>query len=239
VIAADGFRCETEIFVAANKEPAQETLTIFSGAVVYDFLLGKEEASEVTVYDLGRGQISLLDKRRSLRTTITTAQLLEFTAAYKTVKPESDLFKFCIQPVLEATFAEDTDTLTLASKQLTYRVTCIKPEQAGAEGRYRQFADWSAQLNAMRPGNLPPFPRLELNQALFNRSLLPQEIERTVTTVHLTGRRTESIRSRHNFNWALSGRDRELMEKVDDQLVQFKSASVEDYLGLGKKMARR
>lgn len=234
--SAEEFRCDTEIFVAAEKEPVQATLTIFTGAVVYDFLLGKKaEATEITVYDLGRGQLTLLDTRRKLRTTIATDDLLKFTAAFKTVKAESDLFKFCSQPEFAETFAENK--LTLASKQLTYRADCLQPEQEGAAHQYRQFADWSARLNGMRPGNLPPFPRLKLNESLVSQGMLPADIERTISTTHFTGRRTETIRSSHRFNWTLSRSDRERRDKVDDLLIEYKPASVEDYLGLMKAIA--
>jgi hypothetical protein len=233
--AVEEFRCDTEIFVAAEKNPVQQTLTIFAGGVVYDFLLGKAE--EITVYDVGRGQISLLDKTRKLRTTILTDDLLQVTAAYKINKAQSDLFKFCTDPAFEVTFADNT--LNLAARQLSYRVTCVEPEHAGSEQQYRVFADWSAQLNGMRPGNLPPFPRLKLNESLAAERMLPQEIERTISTIHLTGRRTETIRSQHRFNWLLNSRDRERIEEVGDYLTTYKSASVEDYLGLTKKMARK
>ena len=115
----------------------------------------------------------------------------------------------------------------------------VKPEHDGAERRYCEFADWSARLNGLRPGNLPPFPRMELNKALAEPQMLPEEIERTVSTTHLTGRRTETIRSRHLFNWSLSKPDHERIEEVGNYLTQYTPANVEDYLGLTKKTARK
>jgi hypothetical protein len=119
-------------------------------------------------------------------------------------------------------------------------VTCTKPEPNSAVQSYRDFADWSARLNGIRPpGNLPPFARMDLNKALAAQGMLPKNIERTITTRHLTGRRTETVRSHHLFNWALSTRDRGLIEEVGDHLVKYKPATAEDYLGLTKKMARK
>ena len=228
--AADEFRCDTEIFVGTEKKPVQDSLTIFKGAEAYDFLLGKGE--EITLYDFGRGQITLLDKGRKLRTTITTEELLRFTAAYKTRVAASDLFKFCTSPTFVETFA--SDRLSLTSPQLSYKVACIKPEFAAAGKRYREFADWSAQLNGMRPGSLPPFPRLELNKALAAHDFLPEEIERTISTTHLTGKRTETIRSSHRFNWQLSVQDRERIEQVETYLTTFTTTTVGEYLQLDK-----
>jgi hypothetical protein len=233
--ANDGFRCETDVFVAGEKEPVQQSLTVFTGTLAYDFLLGQSQ--EITVYDVKRGSIDLLDKKRQLRTTIPTDELLRITALYKTRKAESDLFKFCTEPAFEKTFAKNI--LTLDSSQFTYRVTCAAPGHTGAERQYCEFADWSAQLNAIRPGNLPPFPRMELDKCLAAEGMLPEEIERTITTRHLTGRRSETVRSRPHFNWTLSVRDRELIEEVGDHLIKYKSVSVDEYLGLAKKMAKK
>lgn len=233
--ADEGFRCETDVFVAAEKTPVQQSLTVFQGAVAYDFLLGQSQ--EITVYDVNRGTIKLLDKKRQLCATILTDDLLQVTALYKTRKAESDLFKFCTEPVFNKTFAENI--LTLEADQFTYRVTCVKPKRPEAAEQYCEFADWSARLNAIRPGNLPPFPRMELDKALAEQRMLPEEIVRTITTKHLTGRRNETIRSRHLFNWILSQRDRELINEVDDHLIKYKSVSAEDYLGLAKKTATK
>lgn len=228
--AANEFRCDTEVFVGTEKKPVQQSLTIFTGTFAYDFLLGAPE--EITVYDVDHGKITLLDRSRKLKTTINTDDLLQFTAARKTIPAESELFKFCTKPLFEETFTDDT--LTLAAKQLSYSVICMKPEQSGTERRYREFADWSARLNGMRPGNLPPFPRLELNRALVKQGMLPKEIERTISTTHLTGKRTETVRSQHRFNWALNTQDRTKVEQVGDYLKDFKPALVEDYLGMNQ-----
>lgn len=234
-LAADGFRCETDVFIAEEKNPVQQTLTVFQGDVVYDFLLG--QSKEITVYDVKHGMIKLLDPKRELCCTIPTDELLRITAMHKTQKRESDLFKFCTEPKFDETFADNV--LTLDSSQVKYVVTCIKPEQRGAEQRYREFADWSARLNAIRPGNLPPFPRMELNKALAAQGMLPEEIERTITTTHFGVRRSETVRSHHSYIGQLSTRDHGLIEEAGDHLVKYKPATAEDYLGLTKKMARK
>lgn len=230
--AADGeFRCDSEVFVGKEKNPVQQTLTIFTGSLAYDFLLTEPE--ETTLYDFNRGEVRLLDKARKVRTTILADDLLRFTAAYKTTKAESELFNFARQPSFEETFA--TDVLMLAAPALSYRVTCTKGSIVGADKRYREFADWSARLNAMRPGNLPPFPRMELNKALAARGVLPSEIERTIVAATLTGKRTEVVRSEHRFNWSLSSPDRRRILDTGDQLTNFTAVTVEEYLELSKE----
>jgi hypothetical protein len=228
--ADDEFRCDSEIFMGEEKKPVQETITIFTGKLAYDFLLTAPE--EITVYDFGRGQFTLIDKNRKVKTTIASDDLLRFTAAYKTIKPDTELFSFCTQPSFDEEFSEKK--LRLHSKTLTYQVECIKPEHTGADKRYRDFADWSARLNAMRPGNLPPFPRMEMNKSLAARNMLPSKIERTISTFHLTGTRTEVVRSHHLFNWQLSLSDRRRIDQVGDYLTQFEAVSPEVYLKVGE-----
>ena len=46
---AQEFRIETDVFVAGEKEPVGETLTIFTNGLVYDFLLTDDE--EITLFD--------------------------------------------------------------------------------------------------------------------------------------------------------------------------------------------
>jgi len=229
--AENQFRCDTEVFAGKDTKPVQQTLTMFDGKVVYDFMLGKpEKPEEITVFDLGRGQITLLDPARKLKTTILRDDMLEWTATYKTVKAESELFIFCTQPTFKEKFTDDT--LTLSSKQFSYEAVGVKPEQSGSEVLYRQFADWSARLNGMRPGNLPPFPRLQLNESLAAKGLLPRTIKRTISTAHLTGRRSETVRSEHLFNPQLSAGDKKQIEEVGDRLIEFKAVSWKEYLGL-------
>jgi hypothetical protein len=232
VAFSDEFRCDTEVFVGTAKEPVQETLTIFTDGLVYDFLLTKPE--EVTLYDLGRQQIILLNREQKIRTTLSTDDVLRFTAAYKTGKMESELFNFCANPTFQETLTDGV--VTLSSKQVTYRCKTTSPEHSGADRKYREFADWSARLNSMRPGNLPPFARLEVNKALAAHTVVPEEIERTISTVHLTGRRNEVMRSRHLFNWSLSANDRKRIEEVGDQLSTFTSVTQQRYLGLEKTL---
>jgi hypothetical protein len=236
-LRAEDFRCDTEVFVGKETMAVQQTTTIFNGSVVYDFLIGKPE--EITVFDLGRGQIILLDKSRKLKTTIQNDDLLRWTAAYETVKAESDLFIFCTQPKFVETFKDNK--LKLSANQLTYTATCAKLKHAGAHRRYREFADWSARLNAMRPGSLPPFPRLQLNRALAAQGVLPEDVERTISTTHLTGRRTDIVRSQHRYNDQLNKQDHEWIEQVGDYLIKYTPATVEDYLGLNqvKKTAQK
>ena len=109
----------------------------------------------------------LLDPQRKVKTTLTTQELLQTTAAIKSQAQELDgLFAFAADPQFNREVDVPEGWLTLSSSLLTYRVKGMEPEPADVVGAYRDFADWYARLNATRPGNLPPFPRMELNRLL-------------------------------------------------------------------------
>ena len=104
-----------------------------------------------------------------------------------------------------------------------------RPEVVAA---FRYFADQFARLNALRPGNLPPGARLELNKALAERKLLPLEIARTIPPANpLVNPLAKKlvVRSRHLPNWSLSGEDRKKIDRAGTYLAQFSSVSFEEY----------
>jgi hypothetical protein len=229
------FRVDSELFLDQDKMPLLQTLTIFHGGMVYDFLLTTPQ--EVTVLDPLRGRITLLDEGRRVKATITTQEILEFTLALQThaAEEKDPLLAFCASPQFETTersveqHGQTLAELHLAARPLSYVALGQQPPWPQAAALYRQFADWAARLNATRPGNLPPAARLVLNGALAERGLVPLEIRRTIPATSRLGKRLE-LRSQHRFNWTLSGEDHKRLERVGDLLATYPVVSFQDYL---------
>jgi hypothetical protein len=236
--AGEEFRVETDVFVGSQKKPVAQNLTLFTSGLVYDFpLMGP---SDIAVLDPSRGRFVLLDTQRKLKTTLTTQELLEFTAAMKAQAQEAEgVVGFAVNPHFEQSFDEAAGRLTLASKWMTYRLQGRKPKQPDAVGIYRQFADWYARLNATRPGNLPPFARLELNKASAERGLIPEEVELTVAPSNRLVGRTLVVRSRHLINWRLANTDRQRIEEAGDHLVNFQAVKFREYYQDDQLAAKR
>lgn len=238
VSAAEGqdFRVEADVFLDEKDESILETLTLFKGDFVYDFFLKGPE--EVTIYDAKRSRIVLLDNAHRVQTTLTTEQLLQLSQAMQTVGQEKGN-----KPLFEPQFTTDYDdtqrVLKLTSEWLTYQAKCAQPKVPNAAERFRQFADWYARLNAVRPGNLPPFGRLELNSALAQRGLIPAEIERTVVLDRPITNKTLHARSQHLFVWTLSGTDQKRIEKAGQDLASFESVSLSQYWQAGSVASRQ
>jgi hypothetical protein len=157
VARAQQFRIDTEVFVDGQQEPVSTSLTIFRDEVIYDFLLGG--TPETTVFDIRRGRIVLLDPQRKVRTELTTDTLLEFCATMKS-RAVSEGQDQLFHPAFRTEYDEERRMLTLSSELITYVAQGVVPRETGAAKRYQQFADWHARLNAVRPGNLPPFGRV-------------------------------------------------------------------------------
>jgi hypothetical protein len=225
------FRVDTEIFVGDEKEPVAETLTIFSGGRVYDFLLTRSQASsiqEVTIFEPARGQFTLLDPQRKLRCTVANQELLDYVLELNkaAIEERGSLFAAAADPQFEIKEEKPDDSaqptrLTLSSKLVTYAATGKPAPHADASESFKLFADWYARLNATRGGNLPPGARLALNKELAARGLLPEEITRTTVEPGFAGRKL-LVRSRHLFNWTLSGADRKRIEEAGGYLINFR-----------------
>ncbi len=228
VVHADEFRVETDVFVGSQKEPIAENVTIFTDGLVYDFPLTGPE--EITVFDRSRGRFVLLDCRRKVKTTLTTQDLVEFTSALKAHASETDgVFAFAANPRFQRGLDPKTDWLTLSANLMTYRAKGAKPNTETAVSTYRNFADWYARLNATRPGSLPPFARLKLNEAIAKEGWIPEEVELTVTPkMRVVGRKL-IMRSHHATVWHLSNKDRERIEKAGDQMLTFQAVGFQDY----------
>lgn len=234
--AADVFRMETEVFVNGETKAAAEYLTLFTETAIYDFKLTSPE--EVTVFDLQRNRIVVLDVASRRKATVSTDEILQFTAKIKPIVDESNpVFFAAAHPQLQISTDEDESKMTFASKHLTYAVTGVKPKHASATRRYQEFADWSARLSAMRLGNLPPFARIEVNRSIAEREWIPEEVERIVNPAKL-GQRKQEVRTTHYSNWMLSDSDRKKIDKVGDQMAEFEGVELRE-LRESRKVAKK
>ena len=232
---ADEFRVETDVFVEDSKEPVSETLTLFAGDVIYDFILAEPE--EITILDVRRSRILLLDKARRVKTTLTTDELQQFTAALKLLGEAEQ--KGIFAPEFVPQFDEKKGELVLKGRRLTYQALGIEPKQSGAARRYREFADWIARLNAARLRSLPPFARIELNRSLSDRGLVPTKVSRTVVTQQPLVDKKTTAHSRHSYVWRFSNSDRKRIESAGTYQASFKAVSLSEYWRTGRVAARK
>ncbi|MCA9120005.1 MAG: hypothetical protein H6822_29610 [Planctomycetaceae bacterium] len=233
-LQAQDFRVDTDVYLGDDDETYSEHLTLFRGAIVYDFSVKGPE--EITILNLQNGEITLLDVKRKLRADLTTKELLEFSARIKAIgtsKQAEDL----VAPKFTVTFDESKSSLELVSNKIVYRASGSKPSDPLIADRYREFTDWYARLNSMRPPNPPHFGRLELNSELASRGLLPQDIERTITHGGLFSK-PQKARSHHAIGTVISGTDRRRIDEAGGYLVSFSKVTPAAYMQLEKLAAQ-
>lgn len=237
------FRVDTEIFLAEEKKPILQQLTIFAAdGTVYDFSL--TAPPEVTVFDPRRGRFTLLDETRKAKAIITTQELLDFTLQLQkqAAQGKNGPFAFAAAPHFDTTVSEierqgqPMTELRLTAKPLSYTALGLKPTAPDAVKMYRHFADWCARLNSTRGGNLPAEARLELNREFAERDLLPFEIIRTTPSPKPLGKKQE-VKSEHRFNWALCGDDQKKIAHAGDMMATFTVVSYTDYCAADNKPA--
>jgi hypothetical protein len=235
-LAAQDFRVDTDVFLGEleeDEETFSEHLTVFHGPVIYDFTVKGPE--EITIFKLQSGEITLLDVKRQKRADLKTSELLDFSAKIKAIgtsKQAEDL----VAPEFEVTFDDELKSLELVSRKITYRATGVELSDPSVATRYREFTDWYARLNSMRPPNPPHFGRLELNRELADRGLVPQDIERTVVLGGLF-RKPQIARSHHIVVMTISGTDRRRIDEAGGYLSSFAKVSLADYMQLSKETA--
>lgn len=224
------FRVESDVFRKGERKPIAEHLTLFTPGVIYDFAMSAP--NEIVLLD-AEGRFTLLDVTRKVQAEVTTQQLLQFTTQIRQLLKGRDGL---LSPDFDAEFDAAAGTLQLKNDGITYVAQGRRPEQADAVTRYRDFADWYARLNSVRPGNLPPFGRLRLNRELAENGLLPKSITRTVLVDELSGER-QHLRSDHTISWELTNSDRRRIQDAEGYRVAFPKVSVKNYLRIKQAVA--
>ncbi len=227
-VAAEDFRIETAVYVADEEQPVSKNVTLFEAGVVYDFL---EQPEQVAVFskpgEQRPGRFILLDAQRQMRSELTTEQLSGMLDKIRNwaTSQRDPLLRFTAQPDFQEKFDEKSGELSLSSQLLSYRIETIQPEEDGdtSQEEYLRFCDWYARLNSVVVGQMLPFPRLAVNQALAKHGRMPQRIHLSIPGDGL------EIRAEHRFNWRLSKQDKSRIDEVRRQLQEFRSVSNAEY----------
>ena len=219
---ADDFRVQTHSFIGQQEKPVAENLTLFSGDVVYDFLL--THPPEISIWNPGHRLIVLLDVDRRIKTYVHADWLLQLTAEIRVrAKSAQPLIKELAYPKFVERLNADADELVLVGDALTYRVRGEEAKQSIVD-QYREFADWFARLNTTLPPSPPPFARLELNRALTTHGMVPREVE---LSIQLHSKPTPAIRrTRHTFAWKLLAEDSSRINQAKRYVEQFEEVAI-------------
>ncbi len=216
------FRVKSSVHVEGQQAPLHESTTYFLGKDVYDLpqdagrqsLWLDRDAQMVTIYDPPRNAACQVSVDEAFRTvaaiTVRSAELPPFV-------------QFAARPAFKKDWQPVSETLRLSAEPMSYVVATVKPEQAEAIRAYRDFADWTARLNATCVGGLPPGARLVLNESLLAIERLPSQVE-----LHRSAGEP-SLTSRHQYTWRI---DQDALADIERLRQQIASATPIDLVAL-------
>ncbi len=228
-VRADDFRVDNQVFFP-GAEPIPST-TLFAAGKVYDFL---DAQQETIVFDTAANTIVILDLAKQTSTQLTTGEVStaigRLRAAAQAHKLES--IRMSASPKFREDVNEKTGRVMLVGKWMKYVVATEAPKNPFAARQYNEFADWVAQVNALL-NPMMPFPRLKLNEVLKRRQEVPTEIDLTARGEN--EKQPREARSEHRFAWSLSPADQRRIAAANQQLVNFKQISFEEFRQLAEK----
>lgn len=228
VSAAADFQVTTQIYRGNARIPAVTYQTVFQGSKVYDVVTTPPR--QVTIIDYESGQITLLDPQRQVKLTLTTQNVLQHSAYFKSHAnfPEGPLWTFLRDPEFEVNYNPQNQVLKLAGDPLTYEADVTKIENQPIVDDYARFCDWSSQLNFICAGGDLPQARMELNNQIRSVAAVPAEVRKTIQNANPA--KSIFLRSTHQYRWKLQDEDAKLIQSIQADLEKSKAVSFDEYV---------
>jgi hypothetical protein len=224
-----GFRVESEVFANNAEEPIARSLTLFRDGIAWDFLEpaaskgGGEAACEIVLHDPARERVVLVDPARNLKTQIDSIRLERLSVSLASWARKSDdrLVRWAGGPDFGEGMTESEDRIELVGPRVRYAIEFATPPTPEAAGLYRRFADTAILLKALvRPGGLPPFPRLAINRRVAAAGGIPTEVSLEIDSrVALVTGRADSLRCVHKFHPRLLAGDLSRIEEAESRVA--------------------
>ena len=224
-----GFRVESEVFANNAEEPIARSLTLFRDGIAWDFLEpaaskgGGKAACEIVLHDPARERVVLVDPARNLKTQIDSIRLERLSVSLASWARKSDdrLVRWAGGPDFGEGMTESDDRIELVGPRVRYAIEFATPPTPEAAGLYRRFADTAILLKALvRPGGLPPFPRLAINRRVAAAGGIPTEVSLEIDSrVALVTGRADSLRCVHKFHPRLLAGDLSRIEEAESRVA--------------------
>lgn len=229
---------------AGPGEPREElvatSLSVFHAGKVFDYL---PSVGEVTVFEPAHSRFIIFNGKRMIATTVSFEQIQQLLDAARSettsylqrleTRGQSDArsvvgpLRFQLKPQFKEEFIAESKHLRLTSPQYSYHVDCETAQVPEATAEYLRFTDWSARLNyVLHPRNQFPGPRLELNQSLRRRQLIPLRVQ-----VQVAFDRPWVLEAQHRFVWGFQSQERQHIQHWESRIrdPDLKWVSFRDY----------
>ena len=235
------FRVTNTIFTDKDQDPSTRHLILFHDNLVYDLSENINESNQaktpskheggdqivgnaITVYDLTRGRVILLDRETQTRSTLSTEDLIKFTAqARATAKTPELADKLGMDA--EAVFDTAAGVYSITFGGIRYEVSTEKVENPMVANLYGQFADMASRLNLVRRLGLPPFAQMKLSQRIASDGEIPKETRLSIRR----GLQIHRFHSTHQLIAQVSQSDLKRMDEIGSMLALYREVSLNDF----------
>lgn len=251
--AAQDFSVYTRVFDLDSKDsnvPFLRTQTVSHAGKVYDAI---PVAGEITVLERAHDRIWIVNPDKGcmvrvefdeLRHLLRMAEdrliqrLQELESQSEVSHDVLEALRFQLRPSFQTEFDPAKNRLRMTSKYISYDVSVQPCDQTEAVKRYLNYADWASQLNyVLHPQPFFPTLRLELNEQLRRRNLLPT---RVVLRAQLE--RPLNLMAEHVLTWSPDARSRQSIQhwesKLNDSKLQMVSLSEYQRIAFGQQTAK-
>lgn len=234
-VQGQDMRIETEVYSGNARQPVFENITLFSDTSVYDF--SRTGPEKITVYDRRTGRFVLLNVASKTKVVLEQKTVDEYVEILKKRELLTKKEPFLFNPKFDETYNEATKQITLSSDQMTYKIKGTPSKSKESFDAYIDFANGYSKLSATDPRQMPPFARLEVNKAISNREIIPQEVERVYKPSNGVFGNAIKAKTKHFVVWTLSRKDRQRIDQALDYVTEFKEVSLPEYYGIAKSQS--
>jgi len=222
----DAFRVESEVFVGHGGQPVARSLTLFRDGIAWDFLEPADAAGgggEIVLHDPARERVVLIDPVRNLKTQVDAVRLERLSVSLASWARKSDdrLVRWAGGPDFGEGMTDNDERVELVGPRVRYAVDFTAAPTRQAADEYRRFADTAILLKALvRPGGLPPFPRLAINRRVAAAGGIPHAVMLEVDSrLAVVAGRAESLRCVHKVHPRLLAGDVSRIEEAESRVA--------------------
>ena len=237
-VQAQAFRIETQIYLNEQSDPASENTTLFSDGLVFDYQSVGSQTNEVAILEPARRRIVLLDHARQVKLQLDELQLIKMADSLRKQTQSNKAASFLVNDVFEESVDIDMGTATLTSPTIRYSIVGRRPSDIRMLPLYNQFMTFFTRMKFSDPHAMPPFARLRLNETISKLGWIPTEVKVKIEKNVLFKDGLQAV-SKHTLIPNLSDKDLETVAKLKTQWLNYKSVSLDDYRGLGKRVAEK
>ena len=237
---AQEFRINSSLYSGEESLAVSQNVTLFSGGLVYDFQMSSDAQPrplEIVIFDSRNKSLILLDTEKKIRMELLDLRVTKILEGVRRETIQDSRSSFLVEEVFDEDTDWSTNWVTLTSPSITYRVNGERPKNPAIIPLYMNFLNHFTRLKATNPNQIPPFPRMKLNQVIQLKGWIPTEVQMSVKQNSLF-RKPFSAKSKHVLIEGLSSKDKELIATAKSHWLQFKSVEFNEYRGLPEPKLR-